>query len=214
MAIKKKDGSVYILEGPNPLVKTQTPWEVEKLVFHNFEWQETVFSFKKKKVPNTEEKYKAEEKPAVAPVPAPPPIPKETPPPEPSPEDERNFDLPYIKYKVLSYCLPAKVKTHTDSLYGESWSKTSYGKKFVFPCVVINSTDFNFQFWTSDPSSQITEKSVIYPFSYEVHNEETDSYDKVPYDEYRWWRITARQEKEGGWLFDTTPSDFQPDFSD
>jgi hypothetical protein len=213
MAIKKKDGSVYILEGPNPLVKTQTPWEVEKLVFHNFEWQETVFSFKKK-APKTEEKARAEEKPAVAPQPAPPPIPKEAPPPEPAPEDERKFDLPYIKYKVLSYCLPAKVKTQTDNLYGESWSKTSYGKKFVFPCVVINSTDFNLQFWTSDPSSQITEKSVIYPFSYEVHNEETDSYDKVPYDEYRWWRITARQEKEGGWLFDTTPSDFQPDFSD
>jgi hypothetical protein len=79
---------------------------------------------------------------------------------------------------------------------------------------VVSSGDLTLEFWTSDPRDQISEKSVIYPFCYEVHNQNTDSHDKVPYDDYRWWRVSEKERKEGGWLFKANPSDFQPDFSD
>jgi hypothetical protein len=79
---------------------------------------------------------------------------------------------------------------------------------------MISSTDLSIEFWTSDPKNQITEKSIIYPFSYEVHNQSTDNYDRVPYDEYRWWKVSSKERKEEGWLFRAVPSDVQPDFSE
>lgn len=219
MALRKKDGNVYVLEGPNPVVKDQVAWDPEGLVFHNFHWDEFLFSKVAKNRPKPyqprEEVLRIEEPKRD--------VPKEEPviPEEPTPKQAetrsdkpREFDLPYIKYKVLCYCLPAATKVHVDRLYGESWQKTTYGKKFVFPCVVVDSTDMALEFWTSDPRSKIEEKSIVYPFSYEVHNVATDSYDRVPYDEYRWWKVSERESREGGWFFRCVPSESQPDFSD
>lgn len=222
MAIRKKDGNVYVLEGPNPVVKDQVAWDPDGLVFHNFHWEEFLFSKVARNRPKPQPK---EETPRIQPPPkeeilkaeAPNTPPKEeiarveAPEPEPSP---REFDLPYIKYKVLCYCLPATTKVHVDKLYGESWQKVSYGKKIIFPCVVMDSADMLLEFWTSDPNGQVSEHSIVYPFSYEVHNPVTDSYDRIPYDEYRWWKVSDREPKEGGWLVRCVPSESQPDFSD
>ena len=225
MTLIKKDGTVYVLEGPNPLVKTQQEFDSNNMIFHNFSWDD--ITMKISRVATTAKKPKAEPKEELKPNPLPPkelrpePI---IPPKEPEIEkevvsdsksegDERTFDLPYIKYKVLSYCLPAKIEHKTDDLYGDSWTRVKYGNKIVFPLIMIESTDFSIEFWTSDPNSQITEKSIIYPFAYEVHNTSTDSYDKVPYSEYRWWKVDHKEQKEGGWLFRAIPSDTQPDFS-
>lgn len=220
MVIRRKDGNVYVLEGPNPMVEQQVAWEPSGLVFHNFLWDEVTFSQLRSR--NKPQETKPEPRPTEppeknqTPQSTVPPVPVHAPEegPHDTTEETREFDLPYIKYKVLCYCLPAKTKVHNDKLYGESWQKTTYGKKFVFPCIVIQSSDISFEFWTSDPRSQIEEKSIIYPFSYEVHNVATDSYDRVPYDEYRWWKISSRTEKEGGWLFGCVPSETHPDFSD
>lgn len=216
MTIISKDGSVYVLKSPNPLVKEQEKWDASKLVFHNFHWEDI--------------KGKAPPKPSTKPPPPPaeaieiprpepkqePEAPKEQPQREEAPkqEDDKNFDIPNIKYKVISYCLPAIIRKKKDSLYGESWERIEYGKKMIFPLIVIESTDFHFDFWTSDPKRQISEKSIIYPFSYEVYNQETNAYDRVPYDEYRWWKVAEKEDKEGGWLFKCVPSETQPDFSD
>lgn len=218
MAIFTKDGKMYMVEGPNPLVKKQVSWDRSKLVFHNFRWDEIKNGMAScaSGEPNTPTEPEVHEKSAASE-----PI-RENPEPDETPEKQdqvelseggKEFDLPYIKYKVLCHCMPAKVEERADSFYGESWGRIKYGNKFVFPCVVISSTDLSFEFWTSDPRNQVTEKSVIYPFSYEVHNGATNSYDKVPYDDYRWWKVTSREPKEGGWLFRSNPSDIQPDFS-
>lgn len=224
MTIIKKDGNVYVLQGPNPIVKEQTSWDPRELVFHNFSWEEITYlqdaARAKKNVQNKPKPTATEPEAPAAPARLAPEEKEEKPPttPEPQenhdPEAPREFDLPYIKYKVLCYCLPANTKVHTDRLYGESWQKTTYGTKFIFPCVVIDSSDISLEFWTSDPKSKIGEKSIVYPFSYEVHNTATDRYDKVPYDEYRWWKISSKESKEGGWLFKCVPSETHPDFSD
>lgn len=223
MAIFTKDGKVYVVEGPNPLVKTQASWDPSKLVFHNFSWDDITQEASR----TTRQRIRRPEPPAPAPsipvvevqreeIPAEPAPPQ--PPAEPAAEEtdegERPFDLPYIKYKVLCHCLPARLEQRTDSLYGDSWGRVKYGAKFVFPCVVTASSDLSLEFWTSDPRGQIAERSIVYPFSYEVHNRETDAYDRVPYDDYRWWRVLSKEQKEGGWVFTANPSDFQPDFSD
>lgn len=232
MAIFTKDGKMYIVEGPNPLVEKQASWERSKLVFHNFEWEDIS---QKASRTATAQKIQKDRSPVIPPA-EPPPLAQsvaatnepedevataeeEPTPPQPEPEakeeaEQREFDLPYIKYKVLCHCLPAKIEQRNDSFYGESWGRIKYGKKFVFPCVVVSSGDLTLEFWTSDPKEQMSEKSIVYPFSYEVHNHNTDSYDRVPYDDYRWWRISHKEKKEGGWLFRANPSDFQPDFSD
>lgn len=226
MVLRRKDGNVYVLEGPNPIVKDQVAWDPDGLVFHNFSWDEVTFV----RAPSKAGGYRPREetiKHADPPPPPPPRVPRaetvqhDTPhAPEAArtekavSEPPRDFDLPYIKYKVLCHCLPARVKTHEDKLYGESWQKVSYGGKFVFPCVVVESGDTEMTFWTSDPRGQIGEKSIVYPFSYEVHNTSTDSYERVPYDEYRWWKVSDKEPREGGWSFRCVPSDIQPDFSD
>jgi len=237
MAIFTKDGKVYVVEGPNPLVERQISWDPSRLVFHNFEWDEIsqeASRSKRPRIPKRAEEVRVPVSVATMDFPAREMNETETspelnsspgretneesvdnePPLREENEDDRPFDLPYIKYKVLCHCLPARLEQRKDSLYGESWGRVKYGTKFVFPCVVTASSDLSLEFWTSDPRSQITERSIVYPFTYEVHNRETDSYDRVPYDDYRWWRVSSKEEKEGGWLFRANPSDFQPDFSD
>jgi hypothetical protein len=216
MAIMSKDGSVYVIKSPNPLVKDQEKWDSSKLVFHNFTWDE----IRANAAPRMKKQETRKISDLPEPLPEPPPLPKAPPKTEetkqetPTQQDEKTFDLPQIKYKVLSHCLPAIVQKKKDTLYGESWERLTYGKKMVFPLIVVESNDFSFDFWTSDPNGQITERSIIYPFSYEVYNEDTGSYDKVPYDEYRWWKVSSKERKEGGWLFKSVPSDIQPDFSE
>lgn len=213
MTILNKDGNVYVVKGPNPLTKKQQNWEKNQLTFHNFEWEDINFNYKNKEKISKPTKKKEEKKEIVEEEPFVEPI-KETPKPIKQEEDEKDFELPYIKYKVLSHCLPTIVENKKDSFYGESWKKIKYGKKIIFPLVVIESTDLTFDFWTSDPNEKINVKSIIYPFAYEVHDSQSGSYNKVPYDEYRWWKIISKEEKEGGWFFRSVPSEVQPDFSD
>lgn len=215
MTILNKDGNVYVLKGPNPLTKKQEIWDMEKLIFHNFEWEEIKFKYKENKTTNPIPKKIPEvkvEKPIEQNFEDTKPIFEEAKPIQK--EQETNFQTPNIKYKVLSHCLPTIIENKKDAFYGESWTRIKYGKKIIFPLIIIDTTDLSFDFWTSDPNEQINIKSIIYPFAYEVHNEETNSYDKVPYDEYRWWKIVSKEKKEGGWFFKAVPSENQPDFSD
>jgi len=226
MVLKNKDGSVYILHGPNPLVKEQDVWDRKELIFHNFKWDEIIYSKTIQKT--TPNKDKIKQKPQEHVEKVQPIIPKKDTSPVESKEKEIEeietiedvdqekpaFEMPLIRHKVLAYCLPAKTKKYSDNFYGEFYTKTKFGKKFIFPFVMIESRDLFIQFWTSDPNKQIEEKSIVYPFSYEIYNSASETYDRVPYDEYRWWEISKKEFKDGGWLFEAIPSSNQPDFSD
>ena len=159
--------------------------------------------------------------PTVQPVPVRPTIPPESAVPvekeqvSKNNEDSKwaNYKFPLLKRKVLMHCLPAKTKTGQDSLYGEKWIKVSYGEKFIFPSVVTKNNDLSLEFWTTDPNDKLENKSIIFPFCYEVYNSKTSSYDRVPYDENRWWKISGKVSKDIGWLFTAIPSEDNPDFS-
>ena len=48
MAITDKDGKVYKLQGPNPLMKDQDKWDMNDIVLHNFKWGSEVIEDTKK----------------------------------------------------------------------------------------------------------------------------------------------------------------------
>jgi hypothetical protein len=238
MTIIKKDGNVYKISGPNKLAKNQTIWDSNKLIFHNFNWKDEIFKYKNspKKVENhkqAEVKSKVEipdkvENHSQTEVKIEPKVemPREPevkiPKIEISEEDVKieepkitqDYELPFIKYKTLMHCLPAENKKYVDNFYGENWSKIIYKKKFIFPSVIISNEDLTLEFWSTDPNRKITENSIVFPFAYEVYNEDTNSYDRIPFDEHRWWMVSSIESKEKGWLFTCVPSSNQPDFSD
>lgn len=225
MTIIKKDGNVYTISGPNKLAKNQVSWDIKKLIFHNFDWKEEKFAQKEiaKKRPKLGEEIK---KPdfieKIDPIQIDPiqEIKKDDEIKKEKLEEIKNddiiqdFELPFIKYKVLMHCLPAVNKKYTDTLYGEKWSKTQYKEKFIFPSVLMSNTDLVMEFWSTDPNKKINENSIVFPFAYEIYNQDTSSYDRVPFDEHRWWSVSSREKKETGWLFRCVPSSNHPDFSD
>jgi len=232
MSITDKEGKVYKISGPNKLAKAQVSWDIKKLVFHNFNWPEIRTSADKK---ITKNKIKIKENIQEIKQPEVPiaiseeqisykesqyqeikePEYKETQEPEQETKKETlEFELPMIKYKVLMHCLPAERKSYQDNLYGESWTKVTYKKKFIFPAVIIDNEDLFMTFWSSDPKEKITLDSIVYPFVYEVYEESTDSYNRVPYNQHRWWKIVEKENKDIGWIYKAIPSDNQPDFSD
>lgn len=243
MAIKNKDGSVYKLREPNKLGKTQDNIDDKQLKFHNFTWEEIhaggVGSVVRQhsdfgKIKNagnvlvvapTTEKVVSRPKPIekVEPVFKEEPAIPESESVEEKPQDEfvavkeeetPRYDIPHLKHKTMFHCLPAIQTSSSDDFYGDSWTRLQYGEKFIFPGVMLEKTDLAIQFWTTDPRQQVVERSVIYAFAYETWDTDTNRYHRVPYTEYRWWRVTGIEKKDGGFLFTAVPSDFQPDFSD
>jgi len=189
MAIKNKDGSIYELRKPNPLMKHQELWKDFQL--HNFNFKkETVedttevqpheSDFKVKDFVTELEESKPEpivEKPVVV---------------LPDLQQEKEQEK-----KPIFHCLPAVIHRHRDVLYGETYSTVKYDTPFSFEAYVIEQSDLILQFWTSGlVADKINEGSVIYP--------------KIM--EKRWWKVTAKTEKSGGWLYQAIPSEFQPKF--
>ena len=99
--------------------------------------------------------------------------------------------------KPVFHCLPAIIRRHRDALYGETYATVKYDSPFTFEAYVVDQTDFNLLFWTSGPAAEkISEGSVVYPKLMEK----------------RWWKVVSREEKSGGWLYRSIPSDYQPKF--
>ena len=126
--IKKKDGTVYRLNSPNPLVSDQEFWaEKDEFIIHNFDWDKTLtelgdflpsFPLQKPEVIDPEVKEPEEEKPL------------------------------YLENVVVIHCQPVIIKEHKDDLYDESYKKNQYGEKFTFEGIIIQREDFMILFWT------------------------------------------------------------------
>ena len=208
MPLKTKDGNAYRLRGPNKLSKTQALIDQKQLVFHNCDWEEIRFVEGRPVVEKPPEPVRIEQpnKPIYLEQPKPAPPAKES--------EAEVFEVPRLNCKTMFHCLPAYHTSHQDDFYGSSWQRLKYGTKFVFPGVMLEKHDLAISLWTTDPNQQITEQSVIFPFAYEIWNKQTQRYDRVPYDEYRWWRVVSIEDKDGGKIYTAAPSDLQPDFSD
>lgn len=205
MAIKSRDGSVYKLRGPNPLMESQADWDKSKMKLinmgrHNSEVHQdkkpnvVVLPVIPKATPIPARNFlaeAAESEPAKPePKPEPPPVTRQ----EELPEDiKRLFDAKGEKY----FCAPAiGTKTHLDSLYGDTYQTIQYGDKYLFDALILDQTDLSLSLWCV---RQITVNSIVYR--------------KVQGGGERWWRVRSVEPKTGGYVVVSMPSDSNPDFS-
>lgn len=197
MAIKNKDGTVYKLKGPNPLMKSQKAWKKdEKFQVHNFDWTPEVVKDDGEKAKPHKTDFQVKASAVVL-------EPVKIQPPELELEEEIEI-VSEIKPQASSqkfnnsiqiHCLPASIKIHRDELYDEIRHRTTYGNKFKFEAIVVESEDMLFRFWTN--VDNIGAGSIVFP----------QTHDK------RWWKISSKQEKAGGFIYECFPSDEMPDFS-
>ena len=220
MAIKDKEGKVYTLRGPNPLMNDQKEWDKSRIKLFNMRvrheevvtdlrnpvealnatvadiGQDLKLNAKEKRAKTIEPRKFIEEIRE---------MPKEEPPqifrmPEPEtpvlnvdPKMARILKERGVEY----YCAPAiGRKTFTDDFYGSTYDAIEYGDKFVFDAVIIDQSDLELQFWCIKP---VTAQSVVYR--------------KIKQGGERWWRINDVEQKTGGWLAKAITSDSNPDFS-
>jgi hypothetical protein len=220
MVIINKDGSVYKIRGPNPIMKVQDVWDGFEI--HNMKFEEYVVDDKitvpkkpgkinlgqttvitEEKLPETIQiqtprHIEQEESPiTVEVVPPPPP---EKPFIKAEPTDETVIRPTNVNEKLKNYkktilhCLPAVVKTVVDDLYMDRSFKVSYGKKFTFEAIIVEENDLGIVFWTH--LENISRFSVIYPQN----------------QEKRWWKVDNVKNAPEGFFLRCLPSSDQPAF--
>ena len=206
MVIRNSDGSIFKLNGPNPVMKSQKTWN--GFILHNMDWNPYVFGEGKieKKDKNNVDNYKdsfldeleksQSPQPAIPQPTAPQPaIPQPTAPqpaiPQPT-APQNGIKIP----KILCYCLPAKEEKKTDFLYDEVYKSISYDEPFILEIVITEETDVSFECWTT--VDKVDVGSILYPKN------------KMK----RWWKVTSRSYKTGGYLLKATISQYQPSFDD
>lgn len=202
MPIKNLDGSVYKLQGVNPITKNQNQWK--NFVLHNCKWVDRpkdtppaaaggvsyhnltctkvkteaaseVDILKIKKAMNIQDQpTKVQEQPKTVSI-------------------GNNFG----KSIIIMHCLPAVF--HVDTLYGEK--RLKYAEKFTFESIIVEVQELNMRFWTN---IDIEAKSVVFPWKFKTGE---------LVKEHSWWKILSRIEKSGGFIYKTIISDIQPDFT-
>ena len=183
MAIKNKDGTVFKISGPNPLMNDQTLWD--GFTKHNFEWTEEIDKENKTKsfeIKQNKEDVEFEEKKLVVEIEEPKII-------EENKEQKKIFDHKTIQ----CFCLPAKIIEKKDELYEEAYQRVEYLDKFIFDTVVIEKSDIYLKFWTME---KITKNSIVYP----------KNKDK------RWWKVSDQKEAPMGFIHTAMVSDYTPSF--
>lgn len=217
MAIKDKDGNVYKLRGPNPLVKDRSDWDKSKMKLINMgDWKSETIEDPKSSTREAQENtidiaeelglFDGPEEPKVIPANSfiqelVQPEQKIEPKPEPKPEVTINVDKQLARVLkergVEYYCAPViGQNSYVDDLYGETYSTSKYGDKFLFDAIVIAQSDLQLQFWCVKP---ITKDSIVY----RKHQQGGE----------RWWRITGSEIKTGGHICLAVISDVNPDFT-
>lgn len=197
MTILKKDGTVYRLKGPNPLMLEQQRWDPSQIILHNFSWDPVLT--RNSEIKSSPPPPKKVEAPLVLTSPVveiaepskveTPQIPVSIPTPKeiPKPKEEP-------KGLIRVHCLPGTLRSHRDELYGENHVSIIYGEKFEFNANVVDKSDMVLILWTAKKG--ITEGSIVYPQTGHA----------------RWWRVDGVETAGMGHKVVCIPSDEQPSF--
>jgi len=216
MSIKDKDGNVYKLRGPNPLVKNRADWDKNHIELINIgKWKAEVLEDKNKEessIPDIAKSLNFYEEPE-------PPAKTVSPdeflkeiteiekieetPVETKQQKTAIINVPEILAQAIRdrgveyYCAPVIGENKfTDDLYGSTYKTNKYGNKFLFDAIVIDQSDLQLQFWCL---KDLTKNSIVYK--------------KNQQGGERWWRITESEPKTGGFICLANVSDMNPDFS-
>jgi len=199
MTLYNKDGSVFKLSTPNPVMKDQKIWT--GFTVHNMEWKPEVkedgtavlpldsdFSLNK-----TQSEIFLDELNQTKDL-------------KPDPEQifERKIEEKEDKIKkekqnktdiekTFVYCLPATIRETKDELYGDIIKTIQYDKPTSLEAVILSQTDMTMEMWTE---TNFGEGSILYPKN----------------GDKRWWKIQTSQTKLGGWILKCIMSQDQPSF--
>ena len=198
MVIKNRDGTVFKLKGPNPLMKSQEIWDKHSIKLINFNNKELFVEIDSKNpIKEFEEDIpditKAMEK-VVKNIEA---VTVEEPKVEEQIEEKvfsNDFLKLYDKKKISFLGVETFDKLYKDDLYGDSYSKTEFSERINFHGVIIDQNDFNLSFWSMQ---KINLKSVVYP------KNETK----------RWWQVQSCSPISGGFKHVCVTSTLNPDFT-
>jgi len=202
MALYNKDGTVYRLEGPNPIMKSQNFWD--EFLTHNMRWQPEVHSdsgskllvHPARKQPATQsevfveelesskESYKEEETNHEAP---------ETTPESKSSSRPGPVEADVKIEKTFVHCLPATTREKKDSLYGDVIQRVAYKSRTSFEAVVLGQSDMKIEMWSE---VSFEEGSILYPKN----------------GDKRWWKVQNVYPKLGGYVIQAAPSQDHPYF--
>lgn len=224
MPIKDKNGKIYTLHGPNPIMKEQQEWDKSQMTLHNIGVKsETIIdenspirkmkenlidigvelnlSEETRSIPSSTFLQEIAEKPVEKiVVPEPPVVEKPVIVKPAPPEDQVILNVDPKVARILRergvqyHCAPAVGITRHDSLYDE-YSSVRYGDPFIFDGIIVDQSDFQIQIWSI---RLVPKNSIIYR--------------KHPEGGERWWKITHTEPKTGGHIAVGMISDLNPSF--
>jgi hypothetical protein len=207
MPIKNKDGTLFKLESPNPIMSEQMLWEKDQMIIHNMPkfGQPVVMKDSTEPVKQAFDKMpivgkiteptQEQELPTIVKTTEPPTVVKKD---IPDIVDKLDDDgiTTVMEGEIDVWCLPAKYVEVVDSIYDQKYKKLKYGNKFIFQGYLIEQADLFTIIWTK--TKAVSEGSIIYP--------------KIM--DKRWWRVTGTKEEEGGYLLYAEITDYHPNFSE
>lgn len=218
MVIKNKDGSVFKLRGPNPVMKSQKKWNVDKLKFINMSQKADIVEDKRNPVEQFKENHNVlnigeelglvenQEETSIisgkdflknATQSEEPEIEVEIEEPKPTLDVDPSIARILKERGAEYWCAPVVgEKEYTDDLYGETHKTYQYGDSYIFDAILIDESDLELHIWCT---RKITIGSIIYK--------------KVKQGGERWWRINNVEPKTGGYLARAVVSDSNPSFS-
>lgn len=198
MVLRNKDGSIYRLKSPNELMKNQMIWH--DYVLHNMQWLSSVYKHEEKvnkvqtnfNIPKESPKNFIEELEETKTVEI---------------ETQREVEVIPVKIvtpshqtsaadnikKTFMFCLPARIVKKRDALYDEEYNSVEYENPFTFESVVILEQDLSYKFWAT---LKLENESVIYPKA----------------NSKRWWKVSGKENKGNGFIYNCIPSSYQPHF--
>lgn len=194
MAIKRKDGSIYKVRGPNKIMITQDEWDDDHVITRNFNLGQDVVEIKEDFTPIKTKPFLKEKKVEVYK----PELPEKPPVEEAKVEPQKTEEKSEIKKydKTMVFCLPAKITKYVDTLYGDEVKRLTYDKPFKFEIIISYNGDIKFNFWTNLKGVEVN--SIVF----------------VP-DSRRWWRVAKvmPDTSNNGFNFECLPSDLKPEFN-
>jgi hypothetical protein len=194
VVIKNKDGSVYRLNGPNPIMKSQSSWSGYNK--HNFKLgkkeiyevpseKEKINYFKEEKIIDDfiADDVKQEEVVVKEEI-----VVKE----EVKVNRETSVDEDVVF--VEAYILPCYTRTAEDDLYGERITRNKFGEKLKTKIVPLEYSVNSATFWHN---VKFEEGTIIYP----SNNHKT------------WWVVQSVSDYKNGYMLKCMPSSINPKFN-
>jgi hypothetical protein len=136
MTIYNKDGSIFKIQGINPLMKDQERWK-EKWVVYDVVDKVTLPDPKRNFAHVNEDDNFAPSILGVGP----------------------------IQQKDVVHCVPLIVTYEEDPLYGQKKKQTDFGEKFSFEAVTLNSNGLTAIFFANVPAERVPQGSIIYVYN-------------------------------------------------